>query len=173
MSATVETPRPAALWRSLSDERRQAIARAFWEDEQSLAEQAEAVGLIARQINFRPKSVVGLPLERRAAHLARMSRLSDALAHRLLVAYHLVHQRPMMGSFLDALGVKHENGLIADDQVARPEPETLAEAVRALTAAYPREDVRLYFATLLSQDTDTWGGLAPLLAELTEEQPSA
>ena len=43
---------------------------------------------------------------------------------------HLVHQRPMMGSFLDALGVKHENGLIADDHVARPEPEKLAERIR-------------------------------------------
>jgi hypothetical protein len=131
------------------------------------------VGLIARQINFRPKSVVSLPVERKAAHLARMSRLSDTLAHRLLVAYHLVRQRPMMGSFLDALGVKHEDGLIADDHVSRPDPETLAEAVRTLVAAYPREDVQLYFATLLSQDTDTWGGLAPLLAELAEEQPSA
>jgi hypothetical protein len=164
MPAPVDVPRPAALWRSLPDERKQAIARAFWEDDQSLSEQAEAIGLIARQINFRPKSVITLPVERKAAHLARMSRLSDTLAHRLLVAYHLVHKRPMMGSFLDALGVKHENGLIADDHVARPEPEQLAEAARTLAAAYPQEDVRLYFATLLSQDAETWGGLAETLA---------
>ena len=34
------------------------------------------------------------------------------MAGRALILYHLAEQRPMMGAFLDALGIAHENGLI-------------------------------------------------------------
>ena len=56
--------RPARLCRTLPSELRLAASQAFWTDEQAALEQAEAVGLIARQIKFRPKSVISLPVER-------------------------------------------------------------------------------------------------------------
>jgi hypothetical protein len=152
---------PAQLWKTMSDEQRVAAATAFWHDEQSLAEQAEVVGLIARKINFRPKSVLAMPAERKAQHLARMGKVSDLVAARLLVSYHLAHQRPMMAAFLDALGIAHEDGLINDEHLAKPADDALATAVTRLRDAYPSEDVRLYFTTLLLQDPETWGGLEP------------
>ena len=100
---------------------RVAAAAAFWRDEQAALEQAEAVALIARQIKFRPKSVLALPVEKKARHLAGMAQVSDLLAARLLMAYHLEHQRPMMGAFLDALGIKHEEGLITEESPTAPE----------------------------------------------------
>ena len=93
--------RPARLWRSLPSDLRTAASYAFWTDEQAALEQVEAVGLIARQIKFRPKSVISLPAEKKARHLAGLAQVSDLLAARLLVAYHLHHQRPMMARFLD------------------------------------------------------------------------
>jgi hypothetical protein len=33
-----------------------------------------------------------------------------------------------------------------------------------VTASFPAEDVQLYFATLVLQDPETWGGLAEHLA---------
>jgi hypothetical protein len=166
MGPTVEQSRPSLLWKSLSEERRLAAATAFWEDEHSVAEQLEAVGAIARQINFRPKSVLAMPVERRARQLARMPRPSDSLAGRLLVAYHLATQRPMMGTFLDALGIGHEDGLIADEEVKAPARDTLIAAARDLATKYPVEDVRLYLATLVMQDADTWGPVSEVLEEL-------
>jgi hypothetical protein len=151
--------RPARLWRSLPLETRLAAATAFWTDEQAALEQAEGVALIARQISFRPKSVLALPVEKKARHLAGMAQVSDLLAARLLVSYHLLHQRPMMGRFLDALGIAHEDGLIAEESVQPPAPDTLDQAVRTVVAEFPREDVARYFWTLLWQDPDTWGGL--------------
>lgn len=168
MSAPVDASRPSALWRSLSEERRLEAATAFWQDDQSLAEQAEATGAIARQINFRPRSVLALPIERRARQLARMLRLSDPLAGRLLVSYHLARQRPMMSSFLDALGIKHEDGLIADENVKPPESERLIAAGRELATKFPPDDVHLYFATLLVQDPTTWGPLGQILDEVKQ-----
>lgn len=140
-------------------EQRASAAAAFWRDEQAALEQAEAVALIARQIKFRPKSVLALPVEKKAKHLATMAQVSDVLAARLLVAYHLEHQRPMMGAFLDALGIAHDDGLIKDESPKAPDAETLDKGVAALAAAYPTADVARYFWTLLWQDPDTWGGL--------------
>jgi hypothetical protein len=151
--------RPAKLWRTLPLEARQAAAVAFWSDDQAGLEQAEGVALIARQIKFRPKSVLTLPVEKKAKHLANMGQVSDLLAARLLVAYHLHHQRPMMGRFLDLLGIPHEEGLITEESPDAPAPEKLDEAAKALAAEFPAADVSLYFWTLLWQDPETWGGL--------------
>jgi hypothetical protein len=159
MSASTEELRPTRLWRLMPMEGRVSAATSFWNDEQAALEQAEAVALIARQVKFRPKSVLALPVEKKARHLAGMAQVSDLLAARLLVSYHLAHQRPMMGAFLDALGIAHEDGLIKDESPATPDAATLDKGVEALAAAYPRADVARYFWTLLWQDPDTWGGL--------------
>jgi hypothetical protein len=138
---------------------RTSAALAFWKDEQAALEQAEAVALIAQQIKFRPKSVLALPVDRKARHLAGLGQVSDLVAARLLVAYHLEHQRPMMAAFLDALGIAHDNGLITADEPPKPDPAVLDKAVAALVAAFPKADVSRYFWTLLWQDPETWGGL--------------
>ena len=61
--------------------------------------------------------------------------------------------------FLDALGLKHDNGLIEEDE-AKPDPEKMDAAVASITAKYPAEDVSLYLATLVCQDPETWGTLS-------------
>jgi hypothetical protein len=66
----------------------------------------------------------------------------------------------MMGAFLDALGIPHEDGLINDSLETRLPAETLAKGVESLRAHYPAADVALYFETLLLQDPETWGGLS-------------
>jgi hypothetical protein len=157
-----EEIRPARMWRLMKPELKASAATAFWSDEQAALEQAEAVALIARQIKFRPKSVLSLTVEKKARHLAGIAQVSDLLAARLLIAYHLEHQRPMMGAFLDALGIAHEEGLIADEQVSAPDIAKLKTAAEELVTKFPPADVALYFGTLVSQDPETWGALAAL-----------
>ena len=96
----------------MSAERRLQAAEAFWRDENAGSEQAEVLATIAQRIKFRPKSVLALPVARKARYLVGLPAVSEIVAARLLVAYHIAHQRPMMGAFLDALGIAHENGLI-------------------------------------------------------------
>ncbi len=142
----------------MSIEQRQRAARAFWQDDQATDDQVQAALLIAQQKKFRPKTVVALDVDRKARHLATLGALPDALAARALIVYHLAEQRPMMGAFLDALGIKHENGLIEEDDV-KPEAAKLSEAVAKLKAEFPLEDVRLYLETLRCQDPETWGAI--------------
>ena len=147
------------MWRLMPSDLRTSAAAAFWSDEQAALEQAEAVALIARQIKFRPKSVLSLPVDKKAKHLAGLAQVSDLLAARLLISYHLEHQRPMMGAFLDLLGIPHEDGLIKEETPKAPEPEALDKAVAELAANYPKQDVARYFWALLWQDPETWAGL--------------
>lgn len=140
-------------------ERRIEAAELFWQDDQSTEQQVEAVAAIAGHMKFRAKSVFGLPIEKKARYLAGLPSVSDSVAARALVHYHLERQRPMMGAFLDLLGIAHENGLIADENVAKPDPERLKNAAAQLASTHPAEDVGLYFSTLVSQDPDTWGDL--------------
>ncbi len=159
MSDAAALSRPSQDWKRLSADRRLAAADAFWRDENGRAEQAEAITVIAHRIKFRTKSVIALPIEKKARHLVALPAVSEAVAARLIVAYHLVHQRPMMGRFLDALGIKHDDGLIADEKVEPVSKERLATAASTLAASSPPEDVALYLSTLLWQDPETWGGL--------------
>jgi len=151
--------RPSELWKSLSADRKLSAAGAFWQDEGAFAEQAEAVALITQRIKFRAKSLVKMPVVRKAQHLATLGGLSEALAARLLVSHHLEQQRPMMGRFLDLLGLAHQNGLIEEDSPESPPSDRLRTAATTLAAEHPREDVALYFSTLLWQDPETWADL--------------
>ena len=163
---------PSRLWKQMTLEQRLQAARAFWQDEQASDDQLQAVLLIAQQKKFRPKSVVSLDDERKARHFAGLASLPDGLAARALILYHLAEQRPMMSAFLDALGITHENGLIQDDLTA-PDLEKLGPAVTQIARDYPPESVSLYLNTLLSQDSNTWGALGPLLEEREKSQPSS
>lgn len=154
-----DLPRPSQLWKQLTPERRLQAAEAFWKDDQASMEQAEAIALIAYRIKFRVKSVATMPIDKKSRQLAAVATVSEMVAARLLVAFHLATQRPMMGSFLDALGIKHQEGLIEEEDMPAPAEEKLREAAAAIAAQYPREDVALYLTTLVWQDPDTWGGL--------------
>jgi len=160
--------RPSKLWRRMPLERRIEAAGLFWDDEQSAEQQLEAVGSIATHMKFRPRSVIALAPEKRAKYLAQLPGISDTIAARALVNYHLERQRPMMGAFLDLLGITHENGLISEENVGKPDAEKVRNAARQLASTYPPEDASLYFATLVSQDPETWEALVDVV-----EQPSA
>lgn len=152
--------RPSKLWRRLPAERRADAAALFWADEQSTEQQAEAIAAIASHMKFRTKTVLALAPEKRVRYLATLPAVSDSIAARALVNYHLERQRPMMAAFLDTLGIAHENGLITAESLPKPDGEKLRAAASDLSSKYPAEDVDLYFATLVSQDPDTWGELA-------------
>jgi hypothetical protein len=156
---------PSRLWKRMTPELRQQAARAFWLDEEAVDDQVQAVLLIAQQKKFRPKFVLSLDADRKSRHLATLVSLPDAIAARVLIVYHLAEQRPMMGTFLDALGITHENGLIQDDNV-KPDRDKIAPAAAQIAQLYPGDHVALYLNTLLCQDPETWSVLEGL-PELT------
>lgn len=140
-------------------ERRLAAADAFWQDENGAEQQIEAIVAIAQKLKFRPRSVQTQPLEKKSRQLAHISDVSETVATRALIAYHLAAERPMMGAFLDALGIAHEDGLISAEETPPPPAATVAAASKVLADTFPADRVSLYLNTLLTQDPDTWAGL--------------
>jgi hypothetical protein len=67
-----------------------------------------------------------------------------------------------MAAFLDALGIQHDNGLIAQDAAPKPDAEKLKAAAETIRGAFPGPSVDLYFATLALQDPETWSGVKGL-----------
>ncbi len=155
---TEQTLTPSRLWKRMTRDQRVTVARAFWKDGDAADDQIQAALVIARQKKFRPKTVVALDDERKALHLASIPSLPDNLAAKALVIYHLTEQRPMMGAFLDALGLAHENGLIQEEN-PKPDPGKIAPAAGKIAEMFPAEHVSIYLNTLLCQDPETWGGL--------------
>src|SRR5207249_11883461 len=86
----------------------------------------------------------------------------ESAAARLLVSHHLAHKRAMMAAFLDALGVAHDNGMIAEEAVVPQESDKIHAAVKAIASSFPAEDVALYLSTLSWQNPQTWSVLAKL-----------
>lgn len=154
---------PGKLWRHIPQEYRLEACAAFWQDDDAVEQQAEALLAVATHFRFRAKSVRTLPLDKKARYLASLPGVPDSVAGRVLVGYHLAHQRPMLAAFLDALGLAHDNGVLTAEKLTPPPADRLKEAATGLRAAFPAADVDLYFQTLLVQDPETWGGLADLV----------
>ena len=157
------TAGPGKLWKRIPAARRAEAVEVFWLDEDAAEQQAEALVAIASHLRFRPQSVRSLPRDKRIRYLSGLPAVSDSVAGRVLVSYHLAHQRPMLSAFLDALAIPHENGVLKGDETKAPDAALLKEAAEKLRAAFPAEDVDLYFDTLLVQDPETWGGLADVM----------
>jgi hypothetical protein len=160
--------RPSRLWKELPSSTRLALADAFWREAgddttDTNAQHIEATLAIARRLNFRPKSIQALPIERKAKQLAQIADVSDTIATHALIAYHFSAQRPLMAAFLDALGIANDNGMITAEEVTAPEAEQLRDAIGKLST-YPADDVSLYLRTLSALDEDTWRHLPDVLA---------
>ena len=123
---------------------------------------ADGTGIITLDLNPLDPSLAGLVRREFVGSIADANLLDRILAEfEIEHVYHLAEQREMMGTFLDQLGLKHENGLIEEDD-AKPDPEKIGPAVDAIAAKYPADDVSLYLTTLVCQDPETWGGLSHL-----------
>ena len=116
------------LWKQLSAERKLQAADDFWKDDNARLEQAEVIGTIAQRIKFRTKSVQAMPGTRRRNSWWRCPPCRSWSRRACSSTITSATQRPMMGSFLDALGIGHEEGLIADEEMQAPRAGELKAA---------------------------------------------
>jgi hypothetical protein len=122
-----------------------------------------ALAAIIKARHLRPQVARTMSADEQARALASVLDPGESLAASLLVALHLGDRRSMLTTFLDAAGVPHEDGLLKDEAPPGPLGEEAARAgVKALLAAYPREQVQTYLNTLWLQDPERWAALESL-----------
>lgn len=168
LSIPLEGLDPSKLWPHLPAEVRAIAARSLYAHDaaDTTARQLADIA-IARALRFREVAVRKLPIDRRVDYLVRAVRPDDSLGSSLLLALHMENRRPMLAVFLDALGIPHENGAIADaGHVEPPAADRLAAAADRIFESFPAEDVEVYLTSLLALDSATWGELVPVLERL-------
>ena len=166
-SLDLEHLAPLGIWHHLVPETRALAVKALYarsgSDDRTFEALANAA--IAKALRFRDASVVKMPLEKKAHYLSRGVPINDHLAFGLLQSLHFAERRALLKTFLDALGVPHEDGIIKDDaQLDPPKPEVLAAAVDKLYASHDAPEADLYLACMLAFDPEHWSGLKALLA---------
>jgi hypothetical protein len=147
------------LWKTLGREERLEAARAFWErpsETAAIAAAREIVGIL----KVRPQAFGKVPLEQRVRAVAGLASPPEVLAEALILALHMEKRRELLGAFLDALGIAHEEGLIAEDAVFDPPtPERARAALAALSGRFGEAAIRVYWNALWLQDRERWGAL--------------
>jgi hypothetical protein len=159
MSAMAFHDSSTRLWKSLPREERLLAASAFFR-EPSPDLFGSALGVLAKARRMRPQAARALAPDAQARILATVIEPGESLAQGLLVSLHLGERRPLLGAFLDALALPHEDGVLTEEaeSSAPASEEATRGAVRAL-ASFPRDQVQTYLNTLWLQDPDRWGAL--------------
>jgi hypothetical protein len=142
-------------FRSLSEARFLAIYEALSEQGYGPID-----GEIAKLLKFRPQAVKKIPLAKRAK-LAKgwiEGKRNAELCYELFGTYLVRTKKELVTGFLDATGVPHEDGMIADIEAKKPDPAKLPAALEALDAQFGRDDVTLYLALCAEQ----WPGVEEL-----------
>jgi hypothetical protein len=158
------------LWKKLSRDERLASAQAFFaEPPQEMI--GSALGAVVKARRVRPQVARSLSADEQARTLAAILDPGEGLASALLVALHLGSRREMLGQFLDAAGLAHENGILKDESASPPPlaPEAARAGIASLLAAYPRPQVETYLNTLWLQDPDRWNAVTEPSIWPTEE----
>jgi hypothetical protein len=165
LAAEPSTTTVRKLWKALTAEERALGIEASLADDQNGWVKATTRNAIAGKLKFRPQTVATWPRTKVVAEAARLPLDEIQLLSAYLIDLHLGHRRPMMGAFLDALGIENDDGRIDSENTEVPpqEPARLAAAADELVARFPTDEVVTYFLTLLLQDSATWAGLSPWL----------
>lgn len=87
---------------------------------------------------------------------------NEDLAIEVLQNWLLSAHREMLGEFLDACGIVHQEGLI-DDIPPQPPREKVDAAVEAICAKYSPATVKVYLHLFQPQDAQAWPDLDALL----------
>ena len=92
---------------------------------------------------------------------------SEAVGEQLLQVWLMKGQSAMLSTFVDALGLKHENGVVDGDVPEDFEPAKVKEGIEKMLAAFPAEHVATYLHMFQLQQE---GGY-PAITEAMANEP--
>jgi hypothetical protein len=156
------------LWQLLDADTRVLAANSFYQHdfEDGGAQHLQGDAMVATALHFRLVAARKLPAERKARSIALLPRPTPELVAMILIALHFETRRGLMSTFLDSLGIEHEDGLIPPDHgVLLTESSRLAEAIDGLFSSFPPDQVELYLAALYLGDQETWGSIRAAVSQ--------
>lgn len=149
---------PQSPYRSLPAERRVALLVSAM----SASREVRALyagRLVARGGGFRAATLLAWPVERLAKEVVRLNAQSASDELDLLQYLYVDLEPAIQITFLDAAGVKHDNGKI-EESLEPPfaDAEAVARGADAVKAAHGEDGLR-YLRTLVRYNLAAWPGL--------------
>jgi hypothetical protein len=122
------------------------------------------LGAVAEARKLRPVFLERQPRpQRHASMLATLARPAlDMVAGNLLRTWLLKKHKQMLGDFLDALGIPHQEGVV-EDLPATMDNAKIHTAVDVLVGKYPPEVVAVYLHAFSEMNTVDWPDLKTML----------
>jgi hypothetical protein len=119
---------------------------------------------VAQARHVRPVFLERQPRPQRyATMLATLARPAlDAVAGGLIRAWLVKKQKAMLVDFMDALGIKHEDGIV-ENLPGQMDDAKLKPAVAVLLAKYPQETVAVYLNAFNDMNEANWTNLKAML----------
>jgi len=154
-------------YRSLPSERRVALVTHAIKSSRE-ARAGYVARMVARGGGFRPATLQSWPVDRLAKEVVRLNAESPQDELDLLHLLFVELEPAVQITFLDAAGVKHENGRMAEE--LEP-PYADADAVRraaALVRERHGDDGVRYLRTLARYSADGWPGIEDVVRELQD-----
>lgn len=154
---------PYGVWDLMTDDEKDAAARALWTGSDRDTRAAIELAL-AQDMKFRPQSVRKLPVDRVVPRLVRKAPdLPETVLFQYLFHFHMEERRPLLVEFLDAAGLPNEDGVLdLPEEFEGPDADAVAKAATDLVAAHGH-DALVYLATLKVADDEFWTGLDGVL----------
>lgn len=153
-----------ALWSALEPAEREAALQSLVDDKESRPHLVQYVSTLPRFKAFRPQAIKKLTDRELISAIASSTSLTPDMIRSALISLHLPGRAAMLGAFLEALGIPHENGLITEGAtVTLPKGDKLQAAITKLTSEFPPREVTVYLLALIAMDPETWKGLASVV----------
>jgi len=110
-------------------------------------------GDVARLLKYRPQAIRNVPMAQRAkkARGILQSKHNAQMCYEIFGAYLIARHRELVTGFLEATGVKHENGMLEDLDQNVPDAAKIESAVSELDSKFDPADVTLYLALCAEQ----------------------
>jgi hypothetical protein len=144
------------IFASMEPDRAVSLLRALNETSPTVVQQAVAAAALA--MKARPIYLKKQPFEKRAHAVRRaLARVaSDPVAAEVLAVYFLKARNPLLCEWLDALGLKHEEGVLEADAPKQPAAKELERHIDAFLSADDDPDRPLLLAAFSAQDAIEW-----------------
>lgn len=155
--------RPHQIFSAMSPEDSERIMGRISEEAPDIFRQTVAAAAAA--LKFRPQYLQKQPVAKRVAAIKRsMARpAASPLAEELFAIYFLKCRLELLTTWLDLLGLKHEEGILTDNDIVCPEAAELEKKLTAFRSSKD-EDCELLLQVFAGQTAIEWPALDALIA---------
>jgi hypothetical protein len=155
--------RPYQIFADMSAERATDFFKKL--SETSPAVFRQALGAASAAMKARPQYLLKQPFDKRASAVRRaLARVaSDPIAEEMLAVYFLEGRKELLGEWLDAVGLEHEDGILKESAPPEPEADKLRSTVEAFLKVDDDSDRDLLLRAFAAQSSIEWATLEGML----------